>query len=92
VTLPEAVLGAKVEVPTPDGSVTMTVPPRSKNGRMLRVRGKGVPRRSGGSGDLRVRLVVQLPETDDARLDEIARQIEPLYSGVNPRKHLEGRS
>jgi DnaJ-class molecular chaperone len=92
VTIPEAVLGAKVEVPTLDGSVTMTVPPRSKNGRMLRVRGKGVPRRSGGSGDLRVRLVVQLPESEDARLDEIARELEPLYRGQNPRKHLEGGS
>ena len=92
VTIPEAVLGAKVEVPTPDGPVTMTVPPRSKNGRMLRVRGKGVARRGGGSGDLRVRLVVQLPDTDDARLDEIARELEPLYGGVNPRGHLEGGS
>jgi curved DNA-binding protein len=92
VTIPEAVLGAKVEVPTLDGSVTMTVPPRSKNGRMLRVRGKGVPRRSGGSGDLRVRLVVQLPETEDARLDEIARELEPLYGGQNPRRNLEGGS
>jgi DnaJ-class molecular chaperone len=92
VTIPEAVLGAKVEVPTLEGSVTMTVPPRSKNGRMLRVRGKGVPRRSGGSGDLRVRLVVQLPETEDARLDEIARELEPLYGGQNPRRNLEGGS
>jgi DnaJ-class molecular chaperone len=59
---------------------------------MLRVRGKGVPRRSGGSGDLRVRLVVQLPETEDARLDEIARELEPLYGGQNPRRNLEGGS
>jgi len=92
VTIPEAVLGAKVEVPTPEGPVTMTVPPRSKNGRILRVRGKGVARRGGGSGDLRVRLVVQLPETDDARLEEIARELEPLYRGASPRRHLEGGS
>lgn len=90
VTLPEAVLGAKVEVPTPEGRVTMTVPPRSKNGRQLRVRGKGVARRGGGHGDLLVRLVVQLPETSDPRLDELAREIEPLYGGANPRKDLEG--
>jgi DnaJ-class molecular chaperone len=92
VTIPEAVLGAKVEVPTPEGPVTMTVPPRSKNGRVLRVRGKGVPRRGGGSGDLRVRLVVELPDTDDAQLEEIARQLEPLYQGKNPRSHLPGGS
>ncbi len=90
VTVPEAVLGAKVEVPTPEGPVTMTIPPRSKNGQVLRVRGKGVPRRrGGGSGDLLVRLAVQLPETDDPRLEEVARQLEPLYAGANPRRNLE---
>jgi curved DNA-binding protein len=92
VTVPEAVLGAKVEVPTPEGPVTMTVPPRSRNGQTLRVRGKGVARRQGGSGDLLVRLAVQLPVGDDPRLDEIARELEPLYRGANPRKDLEGAS
>ena len=92
VTIPEAVLGAKIEVPTPDAPVTMTVPPRSRNGRVLRVRGKGVARRQGGSGDLLVRLAIQLPETDDPRLDEIARELEPLYAGKSPRKDLEGSS
>jgi curved DNA-binding protein len=92
VTIPEAVLGAKVEVPTPDGPVTMTVPPRSRNGQTLRVRGKGVARRQGGAGDLLVRLAVQLPDSDDRRLDELARELEPLYRGANPRKDLEGAS
>jgi DnaJ-class molecular chaperone len=89
VTLPEALLGAKVEVPTPEGPVTMTIPARSRNGRVLRVRGKGVARRKGGSGDLLVRLAIQLPEDDDPRLDEIARELEPLYQGKSPRRHLE---
>jgi DnaJ-class molecular chaperone len=92
VTLPEAVLGAKVEVPTPDGPVTMTLPPRSKNGQTLRVRGKGVSRREGGNGDLLVRLSVQLPETDSPRLDELAREMEPLYGGKGIRGDLEGGS
>jgi len=92
VTVPEAVLGAKIEVPTPDGPVTMTVPPRSRNGQVLRVRSKGVPRRGGGRGDLLVRLVVELPDPDDPRLEEVARQLEPLYRGKRVRGHLEGRS
>jgi DnaJ-class molecular chaperone len=92
VTIPEAVLGAKIEVPTPEGPVTMTIPPHSRNGQTLRVRGKGVARRKGGSGDLLVRLAVQLPDSGEARLDEIARELEPLYQGANPRKHLEGSS
>jgi DnaJ-class molecular chaperone len=89
VTVPEAVLGTKVEVPTPEGPVTMTIPPHSKNGQVLRVRGKGVARRGGGSGDLLVRLAVQLPETDDPRLDELAREMERLYAGTSPRRNLE---
>jgi DnaJ-class molecular chaperone len=56
------------------------------------VRGKGVARRTGGSGDLLVRLAVQLPDSGEGRLDEIARELEPLYQGASPRKHLEGSS
>jgi DnaJ-class molecular chaperone len=92
VTVPEAVLGAKVEVPTPEARVTMTIPPHSKNGRVLRVRGKGAPRRDGGSGDLLVRLVVQLPETEAEKLDELAREMEALYDGASVRKELEAES
>jgi DnaJ-class molecular chaperone len=92
VTIPEAVLGAKVEVPTPEGRVTMTIPPRSKNGRTLRVRGKGAPRRDGGSGDLLVRLSVQVPESDSPKLDELAREMEPLYAGASLRQDLEAES
>jgi DnaJ-class molecular chaperone len=92
VTVPEAVLGAKVDVPTPDGPVAMTVPPRSRNGQTLRVRGKGVPRRDGGRGDLLVRLAVELPEGDDPRLEELARGLEPLYAGARVRARLEGAS
>ncbi|HEX2485815.1 MAG TPA: DnaJ C-terminal domain-containing protein [Myxococcota bacterium] len=90
VTVPEAVLGAKVDVPTPDGPVSMTVPPRSRNGQTLRVRGKGVPRRDGGRGDLLVRLGVELPDTDDPKLEELARAMEPLYGGGRVRRNLEG--
>ena len=56
VTLDEAVLGAKVRVPTLDGPVTLTVPPKSSGGRTLRLKGKGLPRAGGGRGDLLVAL------------------------------------
>ena len=54
VTLDEAVLGAKVRVPTLDGPVTLTVPPKSSGGRALRLKGKGLPRAGGDRGDLLV--------------------------------------
>jgi curved DNA-binding protein len=87
VTLPEAVLGAEIEVPTPEGSASMKVPAHSQNGRRLRLRGKGAARRDGERGDLYVRLTVQLPEQDGERLDELARQLEPLYR-EDPRRGL----
>ena len=64
ISLTEAVLGGKVEVPTPTGPVTMTVPKGSNTGRVMRLRGKGVPHREGSRGDLYVELQVMLPEND----------------------------
>jgi curved DNA-binding protein len=89
VTLPELIEGASVEVPTPEGSVKMTIPPGSANGARLRLRAKGVPRHGGERGDLLVRLVVELPSTDDPRLKEIARELESLYGGRDVRQHLK---
>jgi curved DNA-binding protein len=90
VTIPEAVLGAEIEVPTPEGSASVKVPPRSQNGRRLRLRGKGATRRSGESGDLSVRLQLQLPEPaepGDERLEELAKELERLYRD-HPRRGL----
>jgi DnaJ-class molecular chaperone len=69
ITLSEAVLGARVNVPTPTGPVTMTVPKGSNTGTVLRLRGKGVLRRDGGHGDELVRLKVVLPERPDPELE-----------------------
>ncbi len=67
-TLSEAVLGARINVPTPTGSVTMTVPKGSNTGTVLQLRRKGVPRRDGGHGDELVKLKVTLPEQPDPEL------------------------
>ncbi len=67
VTLKQAVLGASVQVPTPAGPVSMTVPPGSDTGRVLRLRGRGVPARAGGeAGNLLVALRVAIGPVDDA--------------------------
>lgn len=93
VTIPELVLGASVEVPTPDDPVAMKIPPHSRNGRVLRLRGKGATRRgSQERGDLYVKLVASLPTGDPGPLEEIARELEPLYAGQDPRAHLKGGS
>jgi curved DNA-binding protein len=91
VTLPELVLGAAIEVPTPDGVATVRVPPHSRPGQRLRLRGKGAARRgSTERGDLFLRLVVELPEDRDAELEELAKGMEPLYAGRDLRAALKG--
>jgi DnaJ-class molecular chaperone len=71
VSLDEAVLGAKARVPTLDGPVTLTVPPRSSGGRTLRLKGKGLPRADGTIGDLLVTVRIVLPETPDPELETL---------------------
>jgi DnaJ-class molecular chaperone len=68
ITLPEAVLGAKVKVPTIDGPVRINVPPGSNSGHTLRLRGRGLARSAGERGDQYVRLVIMLPASPDPEL------------------------
>lgn len=68
ITLPEAVLGGKVQVPTISGTVNLTVPAGSNTGKTLRLKGKGVNPASGAPGDQYVRIEVMLPETIDSDL------------------------
>jgi DnaJ-class molecular chaperone len=90
VTVPELILGTTVDVPTPDGSVSMKLPPRSPNGRKLRLRGQGgALRGSDERGDLYVRLVAELPDTPDEKLEELARELEPLYGDHDVRERLK---
>lgn len=81
VSVSEAMLGASVEVPTPDGMVRVKVPRRSQSGRQLRVKEKGVPHlRGGGRGDLYLRLVVQVPDRESESADEAARALDAAYT------------
>jgi molecular chaperone DnaJ len=85
VTVSEAMLGATIEVPTPDGPVRMKVPPLSQAGRQLRVKGKGVPQLRGGErGDLYLRLRVHVPDRESAAATEAARALDAAYA-VSPR-------
>ena len=62
VSYAEAVFGTDLRVPTLDGAVTLRVAPGTPSGRTLRVRGRGVPRRDGGLGDLLVTIEVDVPD------------------------------
>jgi DnaJ-class molecular chaperone len=69
VTVYDAVLGGKVEAPTPDGPVTLTVPKGANTGSRLRLKGRGLSDSQGRRGDLFARLTVVLPDTPDAELE-----------------------
>ena len=72
VSVPDAVLGGRVQAPTPDGPVTLSVPKGSNSGSILRLKGRGVGGAHGGRGDLLARLVVTLPDTVDGELERFA--------------------
>lgn len=69
VSLSEAVQGARINVATPTGEVTMAVPKGSNTGTILRLRGKGAPKRGGGHGDQLVKLKIMLSKEPDAELE-----------------------
>lgn len=84
VTLKEAVLGAKVKVPTPEGPVMMTIPKGSSSGRVLRLKNRGFTSKAGTRGDELVTIEIAIP-AGDARLEAFA---EKWDGGGNPRSSL----
>ncbi len=71
VSVPDAVLGGKIPVRTPEGTVSMTIPKGSNSGQVLRLKGRGAFA-AGKRGDLLARLIVTLPETPDDPLVKFA--------------------
>ena len=84
VTLKEAVVGAKVKVPTPDGAVMLTIPKGTSSGKVLRLKGRGFAAKDGKRGDQLVTVEVDIP-SDDAELQHFA---ESWSGGGNPRAGL----
>lgn len=87
ITLAEAIAGGKIDVPTPHGTITLTVPPGSSSGRKLRVKGQGVKAGSGEPGDLFAELEIVMPKNlsdeDRKQLADIAERYNE-----NPRAEL----
>ncbi len=88
VTLAEAVAGAKVDVPTPKGTITLQIPPGTSSGKKLRVRGHGVAPKGETAGDLFAEVMIVLPDAmspDDAK--SVADAVESYT--YNPRSDLK---
>jgi len=80
----EAALGTKVEIPTLDGRINLSVPPNSASGQRLRVKGKGLPRRDGSFGDLYAVLKVVMPR-DNAPVKALWEQLAQ-QAAFDPRR------
>lgn len=91
VTVSEAALGARIQVPTVDGASTLSIPPGSKSGQKVRLKGKGAPSRRGGRGDQIIVLTVLTP---DIGREEVRRLMEELGQHLPPapRDELLARS
>lgn len=87
ITLREAALGAKIDVPTPKSTVTVSIPPCSSSGRKLRIKGQGVPDPKGEPGDLVIQLQIVLPKMLDDESKQALEAID-LANPIDPRKSL----
>ncbi len=82
VTLGEAWNGASLKVPTPEGEVSIKLPPRVQSGSKLRLKGKGMPKRGGGRGDLFVQIQVRMPDGHDhSKIEKAIAELETQYIG-----------
>jgi curved DNA-binding protein len=84
-------LGATVDAPTPEGTVRLTIPKGSAQGRKLRLKGRGLPaaKATGTAGDLYVVLTIALPPADTAKVREAYEALAKAASGFDPRAALD---
>ena len=88
VTISEAALGAKIDVPTLNGPVTVKIPAGTQDGKRLRVKGRGAPSPKGGRGDLHVTVRVEVPQKLNRREKELLEKFAAEHKD-SPRGHLD---
>ncbi len=80
VTVAEAIAGGTIPVPTIDGMVNLKIPPKSQSGQTMRLKGKGAnDLKTGNRGDMKVKLIVKVPQTDDSDVIEAAKKMSAHY-------------
>jgi DnaJ-class molecular chaperone len=75
ITIDDAVLGGSARVPTLEGAVDLKIPPQTNAGRTFRLKGKGLPKKDGGHGDLLVTVQIELPQGQNEELEAFARRL-----------------
>ena len=88
VSISEAVLGTSVDVPTPSGVVSLTIPPGTSSGKKLRLKGQGIASSKGPNGDLIVKIEIQVPDSISDQSKELLQQ----FANQNPQSLREDLS
>jgi molecular chaperone DnaJ len=89
ITIPEALRGATIEVPTLKGTKRIKVPAGTRHGTVQRLRGEGAPKPKGkGRGDIRYRLEIEVPKRLSKEQKEAAERLAETFNGSNPRSEL----
>jgi DnaJ-class molecular chaperone len=89
VTLAEAALGAKVDVPTTQGEIALKVPPGTSSGTRLRAKGQGIRKADGSTGDLYAEILIEIPKEIDEEAAELIRKLDARMHLADPRADLE---
>lgn len=87
ITLKEAIFGAKIDLPTPHGTITVSVPRRSENGKTLRLKGMGI-KAAKETGDLLIRLQIHIPSEISAEDAELLSELSDDWNDPDIRKEL----
>jgi molecular chaperone DnaJ len=90
VAIHDAALGARIDLPAPDGAIRLRVPPGSQSGQRIRVRERGMPMRDGGRGDVIVEVQIVLPKLLDERSKELLREFGRLNGAYASPSDLDG--
>jgi DnaJ-class molecular chaperone len=89
VTLAEASLGAKVDVPTPHGTISLKVPSGTSSGMRLRAKGQGIKGPDGSTGDLYAEILIEIPKEIDEQSGKLLRELDARWKQADPREDLE---
>jgi molecular chaperone DnaJ len=89
ISIPEALRGGTIEVPTLDGTKKIKVAPGTRHGAIQRLRGEGPPKPKGkGRGDIRYRLEIEVPKELSEEQSEAAEKLAEAFNGADPRADL----
>ncbi|MDX1946269.1 MAG: J domain-containing protein [Pirellulaceae bacterium] len=87
ITLAEAALGGKIDIPTPHGTIALKVPAGTSSGTRLRAKGQGIKRTDGTAGDLYAEILIAIPKTIDSECQELVRKLDSRLD-QDPRAEL----